>query len=237
MDGVLVNSNPFHVEKWIQFLKKRKVIFDLADVPNQILGKHNDDAFRWYFGPSLTREEMRELGAELESEFRETFRPHAKPLPGLRSLLRELRRADIPLAVVSSAIRANVEFIVDVLKLRPCFRCRVSGEDVLAPKPDPEIYLKAAKELAVDPTQCVAFEDSWVGIEAVKKAGMTCVAIASTFPAGELRLKSRADLVVSGFGELSLGTLRGLFSDARSQTGGRAGKSGIRTRPAPGKRD
>ncbi|MGH9398348.1 MAG: HAD family hydrolase [Terriglobia bacterium] len=221
MDGVLVNSNPFHVQKWIDLLKQRNIPFDTAAVPRQILGMHNDDAFRRYFGSSMTHEGMRQLGAELEAQFREMFRPYAKPLPGLMALLGELRSAGIPMAVASSAIRANVEFVVDTLGIRPFFRRLVTGDDVKAHKPDPEIYLQAAAGLGVEPAECVAFEDSFPGIAAVKNAGMRCVAIASTFPLDELRSKTRADMVVPGFEGLSLERLRELFVRVEAPVGGR----------------
>ena len=216
MDGVLVNSNPFHVQKWIELLEERNIPFDPAAVPGQILGKHNDDAFRLYFGSSISPAQMRQLGAELEAKFRRTFRPHARALPGLESLLRELDAAGIKMAVASSAIRDNVEFMVDVLGFRHFFRCLVTGDDVQSPKPSPEIYLKAARILDVEPASCVGFEDSPVGIEAVKSAGMKCVAIASTFSLHELLHKTRADRVVEGFENLSLENICGLFTAVES---------------------
>lgn len=214
MDGVLVNSNPFHVRKWVEFLKAHDIPFDPEAVPRQILGMHNDDAFRTYFGSSLTQAQMRRLGAELEAQFRKTFRSHARPLPGLLKLLDELAHADIPMAVASSAIRANVDFVIDTLKLREFFRVLVSGDDVTAHKPAPDVYELAAGELGVEPSHCAAFEDSLPGIEAARAAGMKCVAIASTFPLPELRAKSGADLVVESFEGLSLAALRGLFPSA-----------------------
>lgn len=211
MDGVLVNSNPFHVQKWIEFLKAHGIPFDPEKVPGQILGMHNDDAFRAYFGSSLTETQMRQMCAELEAHFRKTFRPYARPVPGLLKLLDELAQADVPMAVASSAIRANVEFVVATLALGRFFKVIVTGDDVTAHKPAPDIYELAAAELGVEPGDSVAFEDSLPGIEAAHTAGMRCVAIASTFPLSELRSKSRADLVVESFDGLSLAALRSLF--------------------------
>lgn len=212
MDGVLVNSNPYHVEKWIEYLKEKGVSFVEEEVPRKILGMHNDDAFRAYFGGLMSRDEMREEGEALEARFRKVFRPHAQPMPGVVSLLNELRSASIPMAVASSGIRSNVEFVVEVLGIRPFFQFLITGDDVRAHKPDPEIYLAAAAKLGVAPGQCVAFEDSFAGIGAVKNAGMKCVAIASTFPSEDLESKTRADRVVKGFDELSLDAIRGLFA-------------------------
>lgn len=229
MDGVLVNSNPFHVQKWIEFLKAHRIPFDANAVPRQILGMHNDDAFRTYFGSSLTEAQMRQMGADLEAQFRKTFRPHARPVPGLLKLLNELVQADIPMAVASSAIRANVEFVIDTLALGRFFKALVTGDDVTAHKPAPDIYERAAREIGVEPINCVAFEDSLPGIEAARAAGMKCVAIASTFPMPELRAKSRADLVVESFEGLTLAALRGLFppaSDADAADFARTPQSG-----------
>jgi beta-phosphoglucomutase-like phosphatase (HAD superfamily) len=123
------------------------------------------------------------------------------------------------MAVASSAMAKNVEFVVDALGFRPYFRCLVSGDEVTHPKPDPEIYLRTARKLGVEPTGCVAFEDSFVGVEAAKRAGMRCVAIASTFPAAELQQQTQADLIVPGFEGLTLGALRGLFGGNREAPG------------------
>jgi beta-phosphoglucomutase len=212
MDGVLVDSNPFHVEKWKEFLHERGIPYNADDLPKQILGSRNDTAFQRFFGHELREGEVARLSEDLEARFRAVFRPHAQPLPGLKALLEECRAEGVRLAVASSAMTKNVDFVVDTLKLRPYFASIITGDNVSRPKPDPEIYLKTAEKLGLAPAKCVAFEDSFVGIESAKRAGMKCVAIASTFPAEDLRRQTQADLVVKGFGELSLPRLRELFA-------------------------
>jgi beta-phosphoglucomutase len=213
MDGVLVDSNPFHLQKWMDLLRARGIPFSADELPRQILGHRNDHAFRLFFGTEITREEIEQLSEELENIFRESFGPHARPLPGLETLLGELETAGIPMAVASSAMRPNIEFVVEKLGFQRFFPYRISGDDVKTPKPDPEIYLAAARMLSVDPTGCVGFEDSFAGIEAVKRAGMKCVAIASTFAMDDLRAETRADRVVRSFEDLSVEKLRALFSE------------------------
>jgi beta-phosphoglucomutase family hydrolase len=211
MDGVLVDSNPFHLRKWVKLLNEHGIPFDSEELPKQILGHRNDGLLRHFFGPDLTAPERRALTEELEEKFRVAFKPHAEPLPGLRELIAQASRAGIAMAVASSAMRKNVEFVVDALGLRPYFRCLLNGDEVTHAKPDPEIYLKAAEKLGLDPGQCVAFEDSFVGIEAAKNAGMTCVAIGSSFPLEDLK-RTRADRVVESFLELDLKSLRELWA-------------------------
>ena len=217
MDGVLVDSNPFHLQKWIELLNQHRVPFKADELPEQVLGKRNDTALRSFFGSKLRDEDIARLSEELEEKFRQAFRPYAKPLPGLDALLAQCHDAGLPMAVASSAMTKNVEFIVDALEFRSYFRCLVTGDEVSHPKPDPEIYLKAAGKLGVKPASCVAFEDSFVGVESAKCSGMKCVAIASTFPADELCEQTRADLVVRSFKELSLSRLRQLFAPNSTQ--------------------
>jgi beta-phosphoglucomutase len=209
MDGVLVDSNPYHLAKWVDFLDHHKISYKEEELPELILGKRNDTAFRHFLGPDLAPEESRRLSEEIEETFRRVFKPHARPLPGLDALIKECHAAGIPMAVASSAVRSNIEFVVDALGYRPYFRTMVSGDEVTHPKPDPEIYLKAADHLDIDPADAVAFEDSYVGIGAVNNAGMKCVAIASTFPIE--KLVPLADLAVPSFEDINLEKLRALF--------------------------
>jgi HAD superfamily hydrolase (TIGR01509 family) len=225
MDGVLVDSNPFHLRKWVDLLNEHHIPFNLEELPEQILGHRNDDLLRHFFGPRTMAEERRRLSEELEAKFRQAFKPHAKPLPGLRELILESAQAGIAMAVASSAMRKNVEFVVDALGLGPYFRRVISGDEVTHAKPDPEIYLKVADQLAIDPSTGVAFEDSFVGIEAAKRAGMKCVAIASTFPLEELRRQTRADLVVPGFEALTLEGLRRMRVASEPEVQGRRSKA------------
>jgi beta-phosphoglucomutase len=209
MDGVLVDSNPYHLAKWVDFLDHHQISYKEEELPELILGMRNDTAFHHFLGPDLTPEESRRLSEEIEETFRRVFKPHAKPLPGLDPLIKECHAAGIPMAVASSAVKTNIEFVVDALGYRRYFRTLVSGDEVTHAKPDPEIYLKAADHLGIDPADAVAFEDSYVGIGAVKNAGMKCVAIASTFPIE--KLTPLADLVIPGFEDMNLAKLRTLF--------------------------
>jgi beta-phosphoglucomutase len=211
MDGVLIDSNPFHLQIWSNFLAEHGVPFDPGKLGSQIFGQRDDKALRMFFGDDLSHERIVQWSEELEHSFRDTFRAHARPLPGVAELIAECDAQGIPMAVASSAMRKNVDFVVNVLGLGRYFRSIVSGDEVSHPKPDPEIYLAAARQLRVEPSRCLAFEDSPIGIEAVIRAQMKCVAIASTFSVEELRNQTRADRVVRGFGDLSLDRLRPLF--------------------------
>jgi len=210
MDGVLVDSNPFHLSKWAALLREHGIAFEEAKLAEIVLGPPNEATFQRYFG-ELTPERRRELGEELEERFRQEIAPHARPFPGVLQLLDECRSNGVTLAVASCAMRKNVEFIVTALQLSPYFKAALSVNDISHAKPDPEIYIKTATRLEVKPSDCVVCEDSFVGIEAAKRAGMKCLAIGSTFPVEDLRRETKADLIVASLESVSLATLRGLF--------------------------
>lgn len=212
MDGVLVDSNPYHLQTWGELLTEHGIPFDDGALLKYVVGMHEDITFHHFFGLELSTEDKQRLSDELEARLRKAFGPDAEPLPGLRGFVLECQASEIPMAVASSAVRAKVEFVMERLKLHPYMRALVTGDEVSHPKPDPEIYLKTVERLGLAPSSCVAFEDSFVGVDAAKRAGLKCVAIASTFPPEDLRQKTHADLILPGFEGLSLNHLRQLFS-------------------------
>ena len=221
MDGVLVDSNPFHLRKWMDLLQAHGIPFNEQELPKVIMGPCNDWIFRRYLGEDLTREQLDELGEELEINFRREIRPHARAFPGVRRFIEECHAQGIAMAVASAAIAKNVNFLISALGLRDYFRALLTANEITHPKPDPEIYLKAADKLGVSPAACVVFEDSFVGIQAAKRAGMKCVALASTFTAEDLRRETHADLIVPSFEAVSIQTLHHLFHGAGASPGTR----------------
>jgi sugar-phosphatase len=96
--------------------------------------------------------------------------------PGCRELVDGLA-GRIPMAVASSSPRGLIHAVLDRFDVRPCFVAVVSGEEVLRPKPAPDIFLRAAAELGVPPEACAVFEDSIAGATAGRAAGMFVVAV------------------------------------------------------------
>ncbi len=211
MDGVLVDTNPFHVRKWEALLTEHGIAFDREALPKQVTGPGNDSILRHFFGERLTADDRLQLSEELEARFRAAFAPHAKPFAGVERLIAECHGNGVRVAVASAGMSKNVFFLLDALKLRQCFHVVLTADEVTHVKPHPEIYEKTAQKLGFAPAACVAIEDSFAGIEAAKSAGMKCLAVASTFPAAELRAGSQADLVVQSLATLNLEILRGLF--------------------------
>jgi HAD superfamily hydrolase (TIGR01509 family) len=100
----------------------------------------------------------------------DTFRTGVSWRPGAAELLHQLRRAGVPTALVTSTYRDIVEIILDSVG-RENFDAVVCGDEVGAPKPDPEPYLTAARRLDVDIARCVAIEDSHLGAASARASG------------------------------------------------------------------
>ena len=180
MDGVIVDSNPTHREAWEQF-NRRYGIETTEAMHQRMYGKHNADIVRDYFGPDLAPEEVAARGAAKEEVYRELagLRLEQMLVPGIREFLEEYR--DLPKGVGSNAEPANVEFILKRAGLRRYFQVVVDGHQVRNPKPHPEVFLRVADILGVDPGDCVVFEDSPTGVQAGLGAGMKVVGLGTTF--------------------------------------------------------
>ncbi len=177
MDGVIVDSMPFHSRAWDVYLDR--IGMDASLLNSRMHGKHNDELLRELLGEEAKLEDIRRMGAEKEALYREMIVGdlEAQLLPGVRAFLE--RFAEWPKAVASNAEAANVDFVLREAALGEHFRVVLNGQQVQRGKPDPEIYLKAAALLRIEPADCIVFEDSQTGIDAARGAGMTVVAINS----------------------------------------------------------
>lgn len=122
------------------------------------------------------------------------------PMEGVVEFLDELKEHNIKFAVASSASSMRVGLILKRLELEDLFSIRVTAQDVVNGKPDPEVFLKAAGKLSVEPSEAVVIEDAKNGVQAAQVAGMKCVGFNAVPGRQDL---SAADLIVSGFGDLS----------------------------------
>jgi beta-phosphoglucomutase-like phosphatase (HAD superfamily) len=129
----------------------------------------------------------------------------------LLDFLAESEREGLSVAVGSSGYRANVEFVLDKCNIGRYFKATVAGDEVTRCKPDPEIYLTAAKHLGLKPEECIVFEDAEAGIEAGKRAGMRVVALATTFDRSFLE-QTDADYIIDDFRGLEIERLEELLN-------------------------
>lgn len=212
IDGTLVDNLAYHEEAWLEWSRRKGNPVDRAFYREKLFGRTNDEIFRTLYGDSLPPGESERLAAEKEALYREMYAPVMQAMPGLIELMRDLQRAGVPCAAASNAERVNVDFIIDGLKLREFFRAVLSREDVVRGKPDPELFLLAARRMGVPPARCVVFEDSRAGFEAAARAGMRVIAVVGSMryadpPADALQ-------VIRDYRGLSAQSLRAMLDDA-----------------------
>ena len=173
-------------------------------------GRTSREAIAQYWGAGrYSDEEVQAMNREKEADFRRVITANFPAMPGAAELVAALDTAGFGVAVGSSAPRENVELAIERLGVREHFHAIVSGSDVQRGKPDPQIFLVAAKRLGLPPARCVVIEDAPVGLAAAAAAGMACVGLASTGRTREVL--SEAQLVVDSLTELSPARLRQLL--------------------------
>jgi len=205
LDGVIIDSADEHRQAWQRLAREEGITFTDADFW-ATFGKRNDDIIATIWGP-LPPERVQELANRKESYFRELIRKTAAPLPGAMELMRWLHEAGFAQALASSTPIENIKLISDVLGLEKYLSVLVSGETVARGKPAPDIFLKAAEELGIEPIHCVVIEDAVAGVQAAHAAGMRCIAVAGNRDLPGLR---EAELMVRSLTEVDVERVRSL---------------------------
>jgi HAD superfamily hydrolase (TIGR01509 family) len=175
LDGVIVDSEPTHERANVELAASLGVAYD-PELAGAMMGRRVRDLTDEL--AARTGRTPEEVFADREAVFWRLLeeRPLAA-MPGLHPALARLATAGLPLALASSGTRRYVEHVLLGLGVRDHFTVVVSGEDVVHGKPDPEIYLRAAKALARDPAECAAIEDAPNGVAAARRAGMHVVVV------------------------------------------------------------
>ena len=199
MDGVLVDSGELHYQSWLETLTALSIPFD-RDKFRETFGMNNAGILAVLLGKQPEANFLEMVSSRKEGRYREMILGHLQLLPGVLSWLIRLQGRGTLQAVASSAPQANIEAVVDALDIRQFFSALVSAY-FMPGKPDPAVFLEAARQLGVEPTDCVVFEDAIPGVTAAKKADMRCIAVTTTHPRQKL---SGADLVVDSLESLRL---------------------------------
>jgi HAD superfamily hydrolase (TIGR01509 family) len=139
-----------------------------------------------------------------QENFRRKATGGIKPFPGVVRLLNAIKKGNFKLGLVSATTKENIDLVLRELNLAGIFDGIVFGQEVSESKPSPQIYLLAAKKLAVAPNDCLVIEDSPLGVKAAKTAGMKCLAITNTHPRQEFK---EADKIVDSLENVDLITL------------------------------
>jgi len=203
LDGVIVDTAKYHFLAWkrlademgIEFTEKDnerlKGVSRMAslEIILELGNKHL---------PKGEKEELASVKNRWYVEYISKMTPE-EILPGTLGFINELKRNRIKIALGSAS--KNTPMILDRVGMKELFDAVADGNNVHKAKPDPEVFLTAAKMLGVVPGKCVVFEDAAAGVQAAINAGMKCVGIGS----GEVL--SGADLIIKGLYEMNINRL------------------------------
>jgi beta-phosphoglucomutase family hydrolase len=199
MDGVIVDTNPYHKIALRQFAEKYGYHLDEEGMVKKIYGRTNKEWIPNLFGRTLSTEDVGRYGEEKEQLFRDLYEKDIVEVKGLTNFLEAAVKSGIKMAIGTSAPRSNVDFVLKHTGLGEFFPVILDESHVTHGKPNPEIYINCAAALKFPPSQCIVFEDSLSGVAAGKAAGCHVVGVATTHTAQELGTK----VVIKDFTEMN----------------------------------
>lgn len=175
MDGVIINSEPIYHTIDSEIAETYGFTID-EEKMQKYIGVRASDAWAAIIQEENLDADIKDVLKLLdELQVKRVKESGLQPIDGIVELLEELKRLDYKIAIASSSPRVLIEMITTMFHIDTYFDCFVSGEEVERGKPNPEIYVKAASSLDVDPSNCTVLEDSKMGIEAANKAGMKTI--------------------------------------------------------------
>jgi beta-phosphoglucomutase len=216
-DGVIADSEPLHFASFRDVLAEEGIRLSEAQYYAQYLG-FDDVGALTSIGAAQpepwSAARVTALAARKAARFEALQRDAAVLFPGAAAVIRRAA-AEMPIAIASGALRAEIERVLERAGLASCFTAIVGADDTPLSKPAPDPYLHALAQLSIisgesiEASSCVAVEDSAWGLESARAAGLHTVAVAQTY--GEAVLPM-ADLVIPSISALDLAALRTLVS-------------------------
>ena len=173
MDGVLIQSRTVIERAWSRSAAHNGVTLTTETIRDHIHGRPGSHTLAFLFG-HLPHDRQRTIKAEVDA-YEETA--DCDLVPGVRDLLVKLKRAGVPVALVTSSWPRRIAFVLERHGLQDGFDAVVHRDDVLRGKPDPSCYRLAAERLGRPAARCLVFEDSESGVEAALRSGAACVGI------------------------------------------------------------
>lgn len=186
MDGTMIDSMTCHARSWVTFVERHGITIDVAELMARTTGRTGAECMQTLFGRPLTQRESWELIHEKEQIYRELFAPVFAEVPGFRRFSGLAHASGLRIGVGTAGDKHNIAFAMHHLQLDPAPHALVGGDEGLPGKPEPDIFLEAARRIGADPRSCIVFEDAPFGIEAARRAGMRAVAVCTSHSAAQL---------------------------------------------------
>jgi HAD superfamily hydrolase (TIGR01509 family) len=205
LDGVLWDGEPLYHEAFNVVLKPYGHVMTPQEYEN-IIGHSVEAAWEWVLNRYNLSQSPGRFYRQYDAAVLDLLAHPVEPLPGVRELLAELRARDIPVGLASASLRQWVDATLRGLGLDGAFATTVSASEVTHAKPAPDLYLKAAANLGINPNLCVAVEDTRAGVRAAKAAGMYAIQVRAASTA--LPPIEEADAVIEDYSQFDFGLLR-----------------------------
>lgn len=200
LDGVIVDTAKYHFLAWKKLADNLGFEFTLEhnELLKGVSRVRSLEILLEIGGISLPEDEKLKIMQEKNEHYLKyiTQMGQEEILDGIQKVLFYLREQNIPFSLGSAS--KNARLILKQLELIDLFDAIVDGNDVSNAKPDPEVFLIAAKKLNVDPKNCIVIEDAIAGVEAANNAGMTSIGI------GEKDILGKATIVLESTTELTI---------------------------------
>lgn len=185
-NGVVVNDEPQHCEALLATLEERDIHVDVAAYYREYLGFDDRECFRHAFAQSgqrlLTADDLSRLIDRKNALYETAIRRNLQLVPGVREFVVAAGRDRYRLAIVSGALRREIEWVLSETGLSEHFACIIAAEDVAACKPDPAGFRRALAILAAEPEAAMILEDSLPGLAAARAAGVPCTMLTTSYP-------------------------------------------------------
>jgi HAD superfamily hydrolase (TIGR01509 family) len=198
-NGVIVDDESQHCDALIATLSEYGYALDRDTYYREYLGFDDRECFRFTFermGRAHDEPSLREAIARKHTEYERAIRASMRLVPGVADFIENAALDGFQLAIVSGALRSEIDLVLQLAGLRPHFAEIIAAEDVGACKPDPQGYNRAREKLALATKRCVVVEDSIPGLNAARAAGLRCAILATSHPEDAF---SNADLVWQDF--------------------------------------
>jgi beta-phosphoglucomutase-like phosphatase (HAD superfamily) len=186
MDGTMIDSMAYHRQSWISFAHSHGLDIEVEDLMRRTTGRTGAECMAELFGRPIEREEAWALVQQKEEAYRTLFAPVFAEVAGFSAFARQATDRGLKWGVGTAGDQHNIRFAFSHLKLAQPPLAVVGGDEGLAGKPEPAIFLQAARRMGARAEACIVFEDAPFGIEAARRAGMRAVAICSSHRPEEL---------------------------------------------------
>ncbi len=204
MDGVIVDNTAYQARAFQLLFRDLGLRTNARQLLKRLNGMPATDILQSVFRHPVPAKQLKEYAAQREFLYRTLYWAKRREMPGLSDFLRAARAAGHPVGLGTGSGGPTLGYILDHLHLRPLFDVVVGEDDVARGKPHPDTYTAVAHKLGVPPAECIVFEDAVLGEQAAYRAGMRCVAVASTLRPADFQAPL---LVIRDFTALTPGHL------------------------------